>query len=35
MGIVVNVYDIGIVECQKVGQETLYINRELIEILIQ
>ena len=27
--------DIGIVESQKVGRETLYINRELIEILKQ
>jgi predicted transcriptional regulator len=25
--------DIGIVESQKVGRETLYINKELIEIL--
>ena len=27
--------DIGIVESQKVGRETLYINKELIEILKQ
>ena len=25
--------NIGIIESQKVGRETLYINRELIEIL--
>ena len=27
--------DIGVVESQKVGRETLYINKELIEILKQ
>ncbi|MCF8231714.1 MAG: hypothetical protein K9J27_05935 [Bacteroidales bacterium] len=27
--------DIGVVESQKAGRETLYINRELIEILKQ